>query len=185
MKSRILKAAAELIEREGTAFRMDDLAKAMNMSKRTLYEQFRSKHEIIERIVLEKAEDFYEQHKAILEDPNLSFGEALQSYFMVKSNLYTSLNGGHFREMFNTMAHLIDELMVVLEKDWQLLSAYLVEKQQQGYIKSSVNIDLIILMLQGIVHRIMYDATRTPDELCEIMPEVIQMILYGIQDGEK
>ena len=50
---------------------MDDLAKRLNISKRTLYENFHSKNEIIERILFDKSQDFYNLHKQILEDDNL------------------------------------------------------------------------------------------------------------------
>lgn len=40
MKQRILDAAVAEIELHGSSFRMDDLAKRLNISKRTLYENF-------------------------------------------------------------------------------------------------------------------------------------------------
>lgn len=45
MKQRILDAAVAEIELHGSSFRMDDLAKRLNISKRTLYENFHSKNE--------------------------------------------------------------------------------------------------------------------------------------------
>lgn len=59
VKEKILAAAAIMIEEQGISFRMDDLAKALTISKRTLYEQFRSKYEIVETILVQGAEDFY------------------------------------------------------------------------------------------------------------------------------
>ena len=44
MKQRILDAAVAEIELHGSSFRMDDLAKRLNISKRTLYENFHSKN---------------------------------------------------------------------------------------------------------------------------------------------
>ena len=60
MKDSILAAATEEIRLHGSSFRMEDLARRLNISKRTLYENFRSKNEILERILSEKARDFYE-----------------------------------------------------------------------------------------------------------------------------
>lgn len=71
MKQRILDAAVAEIELHGSSFRMDDLAKRLNISKRTLYENFHSKNEIIERILFDKSQDFYNLHKQILEDDSL------------------------------------------------------------------------------------------------------------------
>ena len=52
VKEKILAAAAIMIEGQGISFRMDDLAKVLSISKRTLYEQFRSKYEIVETILV-------------------------------------------------------------------------------------------------------------------------------------
>lgn len=43
MKDSILAAATEEIRPHGSSFRMEDLARRLNISKRTLYENFRSK----------------------------------------------------------------------------------------------------------------------------------------------
>lgn len=61
MKKRILEAAVKEIELHGAAFRMDDLAKRLNISKRTLYENFYSKNEIIEKIVIERVMSIIER----------------------------------------------------------------------------------------------------------------------------
>lgn len=50
MKDKILKVAEKVITRRGTKVTMDELAAALNMSKRTLYKQFASKEELIETI---------------------------------------------------------------------------------------------------------------------------------------
>ena len=71
MKQRIIDAAVAEIELHGSSFRIDDLAKRLNISKRTLYENFHSKNEIIERILFDKSQDFYNLHKQILEDDSL------------------------------------------------------------------------------------------------------------------
>lgn len=84
MKQRILDAAVAEIELHGSSFRMDDLAKRLNISKRTLYENFHSKNEIIERILFDKSQDFYNLHKQILEDDSLDVVTKLKNLFYSK-----------------------------------------------------------------------------------------------------
>ena len=93
VKEKILTAAAIMIEEQGISFRMDDLAKALTISKRTLYEQFRSKHEIVETILVHGAEDFYRQHENIVNNKSLTVEEVLDRYFKVRSNLYAAFSG--------------------------------------------------------------------------------------------
>ena len=151
VKEKILAVAAIMIEEQGISFRMDDLAKVLSISKRTLYEQFRSKYEIVETILVQGAKDFYKQHENIVENKSLSLEEVLYRYFRVRSNLYAAFNGESFKEIFLSIPRLQDTMNVLFKKDWDLLNNYLVHQQKQGYIAQNVDIDIIIMMLQGAI----------------------------------
>ena len=180
VKGRILKVAATIIEEQGISFRMDDLAKRLTISKRTLYEQFRSKNEIIETIIAQGAEDFYEQHKNIIEDTNLSLEDVLYKYFQVRSHLYAAFNGESFKEMFLSIPHLQESMNQLFKKDWELLKNFLQQRQIEGHIAQHIDIDIIIMMLQGPVRRIVFESDTYHDDVFRYMPKVISVILQGI-----
>lgn len=180
VKEKILAAAAIMIEERGISFRMDDLAKALTISKRTLYEQFHSKHEIVETILVHGAEEFYRQHENIVKNKSLTLEEVLDQYFKVRSNLYAAFNGESFIEIFLAIPQLQETLKTLFKKDWDLLKDYLVRQQEQGYIAQYVDIDIIIMMLQGAVRRIVLESTSHCDDLYTYMPKVISVILQGI-----
>lgn len=180
VKEKILAAAAIMIEEQGISFRMDDLAKVLSISKRTLYEQFRSKYEIVETILVQGAEDFYKQHENIVENKSLSLEEVLYRYFRVRSNLYASFNGESFKEIFLSIPQLQDTMNVLFKKDWDLLNNYLVHQQEQGYIAQNVDIDIIIMMLQGAIRRIVFESPTHHEDVYRYMPKIISVILQGI-----
>ncbi len=180
VKEKILAAAAIMIEEQGISFRMDDLAKALTISKRTLYEQFRSKHEIVETILVHGAEDFYKQHDNIVKNRSLTLEEVLVRYFKVKSNLYEAFNGESFKEIFLAIPQLQETMNALFKKDWDLLKNYLLHQQEQGYIAQHVDIDIIIMMLQGTVRRIVFESSSHHEDVYRYMPKVISVILQGI-----
>ena len=180
VKEKILAAAAIMIEERGISFRMDDLAKALTISKRTLYEQFHSKHEIVETILVHGAEEFYRQHENIVKNKSLTLEEVLDQYFKVRSNLYAAFNGESFIEIFLAIPQLQETLKTLFKKDWDLLKDYLVRQQEQGYIAQYVDIDIIIMMLQGAVRRIVLESASHHEDLYTYMPKVISVILQGI-----
>ena len=179
VKEKIL-AAATMIEERGISFRMDDLAKSLTISKRTLYEQFHSKHEIVETILVHGAEEFYRQHENIVKNKSLTLEEVLDQYFKVRSNLYAAFNGESFIEIFLAIPQLQETLKTLFKKDWDLLKDYLVRQQEQGYIAQHVDIDIIIMMLQGAVRRIVLESSSHHEDLYTYMPKVISVILQGI-----
>lgn len=180
VKEKILAAAAIMIEERGISFRMDDLAKSLTISKRTLYEQFHSKHEIVETILAHGAEEFYRQHENIVKNKSLTLEEVLDQYFKVRSNLYAAFNGESFIEIFLAIPQLQDTLKTLFKKDWDLLKDYLVRQQEQGYIAQYVDIDIIVMMLQGAVRRIVLESSSHHEDLYTYMPKVISVILQGI-----
>ena len=180
VKEKTLAAAAIMIEERGISFRMDDLAKSLTISKRTLYEQFHSKHEIVETILVHGAEEFYRQHENIVKNKSLTLEEVLDQYFKVRSNLYAAFNGESFIEIFLAIPQLQETLKTLFKKDWDLLKDYLVRQQEQGYIAQYVDIDIIIMMLQGAVRRIVLESSSHHEDLYTYMPKVISVILQGI-----
>lgn len=180
VKEKILAAAAIMIAEQGISFRMDDLAKALTISKRTLYEQFRLKYEIVETILVQGAEDFYKQHENIVENKSLSLEEVLYRYFRVRSNLYAAFNGESFKEIFLSIPQLQDTMNILFKKDWDLLNDYLVHQQEQGYIAQHIDIDIIIMMLQGAIRRIVFESSTHHEDVYRYMPKVISVILQGI-----
>ena len=180
VKEKILAAAAIMIEERGISFRMDDLAKALTISKRTLYEQFHSKHEIVETILVHGAEEFYRQHENIVKNKSLTLEEVLDQYFKVRSNLYAAFNGESFIEIFLAIPQLQETLKTLFKKDWDLLKDYLLHQQEQGTIAQNVDIDIIIMILQGAVRRIVFEHDMHHDDIYTYMPKVISVILQGI-----
>ncbi len=68
MRRKILQAAEKAIGKEGNDFTMDRLATEVGISKRTLYEQFRDKEEIVELILLSQLGDVIQQARDVTRD---------------------------------------------------------------------------------------------------------------------
>lgn len=185
MKLKILEAAAEEIELHGTSFRMDDLAKRLSISKRTLYENFNSKNEIIETLLTSRAEDFSNQYKEILSDETLDCRSKLIKLFSLDSRVFNTLSGTRIRDMFNRMPFLIERLTNLGKSNWIELGDYLKEEQKLGHIRD-MDIDVLVLMLQSLVYYILYDPSRNPDDCQMYLQQAIIILLDGIMlSGEE
>lgn len=185
MRERILKAASEEIKNKGTAFRMDDLAHELNISKRTLYEHFSSKREIVEVIINAKIEDTYEQHRQLLEDPDLSAEEKLAKYFLIRSRIYPLLTEYTLNEFFYKMPDLIDYVRESCQKDWDLLQTFMEEAKQDGFIKE-YDTKILLTMLQGTLLELFSkkEDFKEYGTFNDVMKIVVDVLLNGIKkDG--
>lgn len=74
---------------------------------------------------------------------------------------------------------------VLFKKDWDLLNNYLVHQQKQGYIAQNVDIDIIIMMLQGAIRRIVFESPTHHEDVYRYMPKIISVILQGITNKDE
>ena len=94
--------------------------------------------------------------------------------------MYAAFNGESFKEIFLSIPQLQDTMNILFKKDWDLLNDYLVHQQEQGYIAQHIDIDIIIMMLQGAIRRIVFESSTHHEDVYTYMPKVISVILQGI-----
>lgn len=180
IKSKILEAAALEIEAHGAVFRMDDLAKRLNISKRTLYENYHSKNDILECILIEKAHDLYNRHQEILKDETLSCAEKLLKFFTVRSDMYRPISGDHYRLMFASIPELVDQVLRIIDRDWAMLGEFLEEQKKAGAIRPDTDVAVFLTILKGVARIFLYDGQRNPEDCYDYLQIAISQLLNGI-----
>lgn len=66
MKQRIVTETSQQIQTKGFTFTISDLAKQLAVSKRTIYEHFSSKDEIVDEVIRHVIESIQEKEKISL-----------------------------------------------------------------------------------------------------------------------
>lgn len=183
MKKRILEAAVKEIELHGAAFRMDDLAKRLNISKRTLYENFYSKNEIIEKIVIERAHEYHRAHSEILNNPELSFVEKMTQFFTIKLDEDHTIRSDQYRVMFTAIPSLIEQIERVMEADWHDLKLFLEKEIEVGTCRP-INVDTFVMMMRSIVGTVFRDSNCSLDKCFLLFKDIVDTVLYGILSKE-
>lgn len=83
MYQEIINAAIEEFDENGIRFTMDNLAKRMRISKRTLYSHIESKEKLIEDIIELTFKSIKEQEKDIMDNEELDIVEKLKSVLCI------------------------------------------------------------------------------------------------------
>lgn len=149
LRDRILDKAAELFFQEGVkSVTMTDVAKHLGISKRTLYEQFKDKDELISKCV-EKA----------LEDGRIRSEEHFASAENVLEGLLL-LYRQQFQEFKGVNRNAINEIKKFSPKAYALFDNHskscairynqlLAEGQKEGLIREDVNLEIVVGLLQA------------------------------------
>ncbi|TWT05358.1 TetR/AcrR family transcriptional regulator [Planococcus sp. CPCC 101016] len=180
MKSRIIQAFIEETRTNGIKFTMDDLAKRLGISKRTLYENFSSKLEILESIIDLTLEELEKRSRQISEDEMLSLKEKIQQTISIMPQyneffdlrILEQLKRYYFKqwERVDRELHQWDELKNLLEKG---MESGLVKKQ---------NIDLLMKLIIDAIN-ITLDQKFFSDHsisVKEAMESITELLLYGL-----
>jgi len=87
-----MSAAIEEINEKGRKFTMDDLASRLGVSKRTIYENFGSKEQLINTVIDLFIDNVTEKDKQIIENNNLNTIEKLKELALVIQNEFKLIN---------------------------------------------------------------------------------------------
>ncbi|WP_318617279.1 TetR/AcrR family transcriptional regulator [Sporosarcina sp. YIM B06819] len=151
MKTRIINAFIEETRNNGIKFTMDDLARRLGISKRTLYEHFSSKVDILDSIIDITLAEFDEQTRRILNDPALNLLGKIRKVIAVVPE-YNEFYDLRILEQLKRSYPAQWERVNREMHQWDDLKELLEEGMRTGVIKKG-NIDLLM--------RLIIDATNT------------------------
>lgn len=106
IRAHVLRVALEELNQCGPAFHMDDLARRLHISKRTLYENFSSKQEIVKNAILSVMDDLYTHHVKLIEDESKTVEEKLLTYFDARSEMVEIISLRQYEAILRKMPEI-------------------------------------------------------------------------------
>lgn len=180
-----MKAAETAIVEHGTDFTMDYLAAKLNISKRTLYENFSSKQEIIKVITQAQLADLSEQRREILKNHNMGVRECLYEYFNVRPRNYTLLTIRSAEPLFRKYPDLLEELRPQILSEWDSLAQYLTDCKRSGRIADlPVKIVIDILRATTAEFYLKHRQNGTWEQFPKDILAVVDIITQGLLKRE-
>ncbi|MEH7457321.1 TetR family transcriptional regulator [Bacillus pseudomycoides] len=183
MKQRIVVETVHLIQTKGFTFTISDLAKQLAVSKRTIYEHFSSKDEIVDEVIRTVIESIQEKEKSIAEDDTLQTIEKIrrilicipQEFQFMDVRLLLELKKYHYNQWLKLDQFLRDGWLVVIR--------LMEEGMQEGSLRE-IQIPFFIELYLGALNRI-YDPMfieKNEYTLGSMLESVMDMLLYGISN---
>lgn len=180
MRQRIVSVAIEEMNENGRKFTMDDLAKRLGVSKRTLYENFSSKEQLINTVIDLFLDKVKEKDKQIINNENLSTIEKLRELALVIENELKYIN-----------EKTIYEAERYYPKQWKKIEGWLRERAisqkkiiQDGIEKGelrNINPDVLIKVLNEAKNWIVNKKFLRDNNLTlsEVAASLVDIVLFG------
>ena len=185
MRTRIMAAAMEEINGQGTRFTMGELAARLGISKRTLYENFESKEVLIEAIVDAVIQDIEVQRIAIVNDVNLSLTEKLKRMLAVRPRKLAPDDRVKL-DLRRQFPGLWAKGQKSAEDQWILIEKVLQDGIAEGCFRE-IYVPVVKRMLRGAVDAIIDEEFLLENKMSfhEMIGHVTDILIYGIIVPEK
>ena len=181
MKERITNEAIFLIQQKGLSFTISDLAKSLGTSKRTIYQHFSSKDDIIDSIIENLTLQIKNKEEEILHDKSLNLLKKItqvlicvpEEFNTMDIRLLVDLKRLHYNQWVK-----IDEF---LKQEWDLVIKLMEEGIKTGVIRE-INLQLFVELYLGAINQIYQPnfSLNTKLTMSEILKSVIDILLNGI-----
>jgi len=183
VRGRILEAARRRFFREGYArVTMDELARELGMSKKTLYQHFPTKAALAAAVMETFRAQVAEGLGRIFEDHTLSLPERLARAFAEAARHLRQIE----KPFLEDLARFLPDVWAETERFRsetiaRLLGGALREGQAAGFIRTDVPVEIMLRSFQAVAERLV-----TPSALMELpytLPEMIRLVIQLLFEG--
>ena len=185
MREKIIDTAIEEFTRNGLKFTMNDVAKTLGISKKTIYTVFESKQDVLMAIADRYARDFTDMRQEIEADTELDTLEKLERLFCAIPTKYYNIGLSRIFELAQKYPKQYKYLMEAVSQGWALAEQYLEKGIREGKIREDISKPVVMAMIRGTVtcfleSDILYKNGLTYEQGKE---EMVQIIMKGIREA--
>lgn len=168
----IIKSTIKCFESKSIKFSLSDLTADLNVSRRTLYEYFDSKEDIINAVVEYIFNDIESAHKRILAEDSSSI-EKLKKILLVYPSII-NLDGYRISKIGESLPSVIRLINSELEANWLLTLSVFEKCKANGEIKDCSR-EVFRMVMLGI-----YEISMTYENHQQMLEQSIELLFGGL-----
>ena len=176
----IIQEATRQFQIKGLKFTMDDIAKEMHIAKKTIYQSFSSKEELMMAMLDTGFAEIHKRKKEIL-DSDLPLAEKLAAVMIAMPDRYDILDFRKLSGLAQGYPTVSEHLKAHLESDWGPVIELMEEGIRTGRLRQ-ISIPIVKLMFTASVEAFLSGDTLTNEKISysEALEELIGIIMKGI-----
>ncbi len=182
VKEEIMNAVLEEFQDKGLKFTMDDIARHVGMSKKTLYEIFRDKDTLFDEMVAHTFSKIKEEERKVLDNPELSVVEKIRKIMIVLPGRYENLNVKQIALLEQKYPKVYRQIQKRLESDWEPTIALLREGMEAGQIRR-ISIPVLKAMIEGTIGQFFSTDVLSGETVsyAQALEDMMDIIMHGIE----
>ena len=182
LRVRILDEAAKLFDRKGIKFTMDDLARSLAVSKKTIYTVFEDKRSIMTETIDRFFDDALAEEEAILNDDSLSIPDQLKAIIGRVPERYTQNDLAQLYVLKEKYPSVYRHWQRCRENYWEGVGILLKRGIEQGEIRP-VKLPVLKTMFQSTIEQFFQDDILIKNNISsrDALAEVASILVDGVR----
>lgn len=178
----ILEGTIRAFNRKGLKFTMDDVAKELSMSKKTIYTIFRDKESLFFAMVDYLFDSIKESEQSVLNDESLDTLEKIRKVLGVIPEGYREIDFRQLyllREKYPAIYQRVEER---LETGWENTIALLEQGMREGVVRK-VDIPIVKMMMEAAIEQFFQRDILLQNGISymDALDEVVDILVDGIR----
>lgn len=186
LKIRIIEAAMRAFNQKGLKFTMDDIAKDLSISKKTIYTVYSDKESLFLSIIEYGFGRIKDSEARVIQDDSLSTLEKIRKILGVLPEGYQELNLSKMYELKDRYPAIYAEVEKRLETGWEVTLELLEQGMKEGVIRP-VKLILVKTMLEATLEQFFQRDVLVQNEISyyQALTDVVDIIVDGIANNNK
>lgn len=180
-EEKVIEAAIDEFAEKGLKFTMDDVAKNLRMSKKTLYNIYRNKEEMLLAVADYCFAEIKEHEKRIVEDETLDVTEKIRRIMVVLPERYQNIGLSNLYQLKEKYPSVYKRVEQYLDTDWDATIALLEQGMKEGKIRT-ISIPLLKTMFESTLEAFFATDVLVKEQMRyeDAMQQLIELIMQGI-----
>ena len=177
----ILEGTIKAFNKKGLKFTMDDIAKTLGISKKTIYTVFSDKESMFFAMVDYMFDHIKESERHIVEDETLSTIEKIRQILGVMPESYRNVDFHKLYQLKDKYPDVYKQVERRLETGWEETIALLEQGMEEGCIRQ-VHIPIAKMMLEASLEQFFQRDILIRNKITYIdaLNEVVDILMDGI-----
>ncbi len=182
LEEKILIAAIEEFGKKGLKFTMDDIARNLSISKKTMYHVFDNKEAMLLALADYCFADIKKSERAIVEDPNLDVVDKIEQILVVLPEKYQNIGLSNLYQLSEKYPNIYSRVSAYLSTDWDATNALIEQGVAEGKIRP-IALPVLQAMVESTIQKFFADSILVEHGISyeEALHEMIQIIIHGIR----
>ena len=182
LREEILTGTMRVFNIKGLKFTMDDLARELGISKKTIYTVFDNKEDMFLALVDYLFDAIKEEEAKVMEDASLDTTEKIRKILGVMPISYRDLDLGQLYLLKDKFPTIYDKVEERLENGWENTIALIEQGQREGAIRP-IHIPILKMMLEASLEQFFRRDVLIKNKITyqTALDEVVGILVDGIK----